>query len=391
MNFKIFINLKENQNYLFNLLLCFALLQNFDIPLTAFIVIIFSIIIFYNYNNIRLSNRALLSFLFLITYLIFLFLFNSTDLFLYLISIKYWFTFLFVILIYRLLNLNFTLNIFIFRFFFILLIVEFVIFNFFSNYTNIFVIQNSDTLYFGFHRAIGFGRITSVTSAVYVCLFIYFYQYKIIKPVDWIFLFLGLIVLFSSTSFLLISLFFFYFLLKKSKNKIQKFKKLIVLFFLILVMYNMPMRQQTGDYVFKQIYYQKISKSYFLDTAVFKFNSYLCSVFNKQPIFNYKFSDNSLKTSYTCFNSAKLSPIWGTSFNGNILTGGDNGLLYFYYNFGLVGFFLVLYSLRFYKINNQFYLILLFLFSNFHYFILANVFSVFFLAMILNEKKLKKE
>ena len=391
MNFKIFINLKENQNYLFNLLLCFALLKNFDIPLTAFILIIFSIIIFYNYKNIRLSNRAILSFFFLITYLIFLYLFNSIDLFLYLLSIKYWFTFLFVILVYRLLNLNFTLNIFVFRFFFILLILEFIIFNFFSNYTNIFVIQNSDTLFFGFHRVIGFGRITSVSAAVYVCLFIYFYQYKIIKSVDWIFLFLGLIVLFSSTSFLLITLFFFYFLLRESKNKIQKIKKLIVLFFLILVMFNMPIRQETSDYVLKKINYQKISKSYYVDNAVFKFNGFLCTVFKIQPVFNYKFSDNSLKTSSTCFDSAKSSPIWGTSLNGNILTGGDNGWLYFIYNFGVIGLFVVLFSLRFYKVNKQFYLILLVILSNFHYFTLANLFSIFFLAMILNERKLKKK
>jgi len=390
MNLMNFINLKENQNILFNLILCFALLQNFNIPLTGFILIIFSIIIFYNYKNIRLNNKAILSLFLLTAYLIFMFLFNSTDLILFLLNIKFWFTFLFVILVYQLLNLNFTLNIFVFRFFFLLLILEFTIFNFFSNYSSIFITQNSVNQWFGFSRVISFARNTSVSAAVYVCLFIYFYQYKIIKPIDWIFLFLGLIMLFSSTSFLLITLFFFYFLLRKTKNKILKLKKIIVLFFLILVIFNMPIRQHSANNSLKIINYQKISKSYYIDNVVYKFNTFLCNVFKIQPIFDYNFSDYSLKISNTCFISVKLNPILGTSFTGDILRGGDIGWLSFYRNFGITGLFVVLFSLRFYKINNQFFLILLFLFSNFHYFILANIFSVFFLAMILNERKLKK-
>ena len=57
MNLKNSINLKANQNILFNLIFCFGLFQNFDIPLTGFIVLIFSTIIFYNYRNIRLNNK----------------------------------------------------------------------------------------------------------------------------------------------------------------------------------------------------------------------------------------------------------------------------------------------------------------------------------------------
>jgi hypothetical protein len=389
MSYKNFFNLRENKNFLFNLLLCLALLQNFDFYTKNLIIIIFLIIIFYNYKNISLKNKALLPLFFLITYLIFIYLFNSIDLLLFLLNIKFWFTFLFVILVYQLLNLNFTLNIFVFRFFLLLLILEFVIFNFFSNYSNIFITQNSDALFFGFHRVIGFARNTSVSASTYVCLFVYFYQRKIIKPLDWICLFLGLIVLFSSTSFLLITLFFFYFLLSKTNNKIKKIKKLIVLFFLILVMINMPIKQETGDYILKKINYQKISKSYYVDNAFYKFNHLLCKVFEIQPIFNYKFSDNSLKTSYTCFIPVKINHILGTSFTGNITRGGDFGWLDFYLNFGIVGLFVVLLSLRIYKINNQLYLILLVILSSFHYFTLANIFTVIFFAMIFNEKKLK--
>ena len=156
-------------------------------------------------------------------------------------------------------------------------------------------------------------------------------------------------------------------------------------------MLNMPIKQETGDYVLKKINYQKISKSYYVDNVFFKLNSFLCSVFKMQPIFNHKFEDNSLKTSYTCFIPVKSNPLFGSSYTGDISRGGDFGWLIFYNNFGILGLFVVLFSLRIYKMNNQFFLILLVILSSFHYFTLANIFSVFFLAMIFNERKLKKE
>ena len=130
MSFEIF-SILENQNFLFNLLLCLALLQNFDFPSKNLIVIIFLIIIFYNYKNISLNNKGILPLLVLTTYLLFIYLFNSINLSLYLSDLKFWFTFLFVILIYKLLNLNFFLNIFIFRFFFLILLIEFLVLNYF--------------------------------------------------------------------------------------------------------------------------------------------------------------------------------------------------------------------------------------------------------------------
>jgi hypothetical protein len=391
MSFKNFFNLRENQNFLFNLIFCLALLQNFDFSTKNLIAIIFSIIIFYNYKNINLKNKALLPLFILTAYLIFISLFNSTNLSAYLTDVRFWFTFLFVILIYKLLNLNFFLNIFIFRFFFLSLLIEFLVFNYLSSYNDILITQNSFNQWFGFFRVVGFARNSSVSGIIFVCLFIYFYQYKVIKPIDWILLIFGLIMLFSSSAFLLITIFFIYFLLKKVKNKITILKRLIVLFFLTLVIYNMPLKQHSSPDSLKIINYQKISKSYYLDNAMYKFNLFLCYVFQKQPMFNYNFLDHSLKKSNTCFVNVKLNPIFGTSISGEIIRGGDMGWLYFYRNFGIVGLFMIIFTLSFYKKNNQFFLILLVLFGSFHYFTLATIFSVFFLATLLNERKLKKE
>lgn len=386
MSFKNFFNPRENQNFLFNLLLCLSLLQNFDFPSKNLIVIIFLIIIFYNYKNISLNNKAILPLLVLTTYLLLIYLFNSINLSLYLSDLKFWFTFLFVILIYKLLNLNFFLNIFIFRFFFLILLIEFLVFNYFTTYNDILLTQNSVNQWFGFFRVVGFARNSSVSGIIFVCLFIYFYQYKLIKPIDWILLIFGLIMLFSSSAFLLATIFFIYFLLKKVKNKIPLLKRLIVLFFLVFVFFNMPFKQHSSEDSLKIINYQKISKSYYMDNIVYKFNIFLCNVFQKQPIFNYNFLDSSLKISNTCFVSLKLNPIFGTSVYGEIIKGGDMGWLYFYRNFGIVGLFVAIFSLSFYKKNNQLFLILLFLFGSFHYFTLATIFSVFFFSMLINEK-----
>ncbi len=391
MSFKNFFNLRENQNFLFNLIFCLALLQNFDFSTKNLIAIIFSIIIFYNYKNINLKNKALLPLFILTAYLIFISLFNSTNLSAYLTDVRFWFTFLFVILIYKLLNLNFFLNIFIFRFFFLTLLIEFLVFNYLSSYNDILITQNSFNQWFGFFRVVGFARNSSVSGIIFVCLFIYFYQHKFVKPIDWILLILGLIMLFSSSAFLLITIFFIYFLLKKAKNKIIILKRLIVLFFLTLVIYNMPLKQHSSPDSLKIINYQKISKSYYLDNTKYKFNLFLCYVFQKQPMFNSNFLDHSLKKSNTCFVNVKLNPIFGTSISGEIIRGGDIGWLYFYRNFGIVGLFMIIFTLSFYKKNNQFFSILLVLFGSFHYFTLATIFSVFFLATLLNERKLKKE
>lgn len=386
MSFKNFFNLRENQNFLFNLLLSLALLQNFDFPSKNLIVIIFLIIIFYNYKNISLNNKGILPLLVLTTYLLFIYLFNSINLSLYLSDLKFWFTFLFVILIYKLLNLNFFLNIFIFRFFFLILLIEFLVFNYFTSYNDILVTQNSVNQWFGFFRVVGFARNSSVSGIIFVCLFIYFYQYKLIKPIDWILLIFGLIMLFSSSAFLLVTIFFIYFLLKKVKNKIPLLKRLIVLFFLIFVIFNMPFKQHSSEDSLKIINYQKVSKSYYLDNAVYKFNIFLCNVFQKQPIFNYNFLDYSLKTSNTCFVDLKINRIFGTTIHGETIRGGDIGWLDFFRNFGIFGLFVVIFSLSFYKKNNQFFLILLVLFGSFHYFTLSTMFSVFFLSMLINEK-----
>lgn len=148
----------------------------------------------------------------------------------------------------------------------------------------------------------------------------------------------------------------------------------------------MPYKQHSSPDSLKIINYQKISKSYYLDNVVYKFNIFLCNVFHKQPIFNYNFLDNSLKTSNTCFVALKLNPIFGTSVSGEIIRGGDFGWLDFFRNFGIFGFFVAIFSLSFYKKNNQLFLILLVLLGSFHYFTLATIFSVFFLSMLINEK-----
>lgn len=392
----VFINnlfSKNNSIFFFNVVLFFSLLQNTKIPYFLFMIIFIIILLICNFRSIFINKNLFIAAFLLIWYFLIIALFNSSDVILLALKIKFWFGFLFASFFFVFLNQKLRIYIFIFRFLFILTLIEFSILNFFSDYANIILSQGSGNIWIdSFQRTLGFARNSSVSSSIFVCLFFYFYKLKQTKIVDWIFLLVGIFLYFSSTGFLILFLFIVYYIFNlRSYSYLVILKKYFILFILFLIIFMMPISQQKNDFQSNtDLQYQKISKSYYVDNVIIKFNNLTCALFGISSFTNYDFIEKTLNAS-EC-NKSIYSIVFGSLLYGEISTGSDLGLISFLDHFGYAGVFIIFIFYRFLlqsKFTSNVYLeiILLILISSFHYYSLSNYFSLLFFGFLIAHNK----